>query len=260
MIKEVESYLTEDYIYLPFNNINEINLKSENVLKGDKLVDYSPVSGTVKGTTKINSTNNVVNTIVIENNFKDEHKSLIQNENIYKLDKPYINSVINLDKDIYININNNLKYDVKDSYLLKDNVKVILETINLLTETYNIKAYINLNKKDITTFETLFNYINAYPNINIVFNKNYKEYFNLYDVLDIYNKLKNRLARDYIYLSIVTNEVKVIKIKKYSNLKEILSILGINGETIYINGKLEINELDFLLDESVSFIVIKESK
>ena len=42
--------------------------------------------------------------------------------------------------------------------------------------------------------------------------------------------------------------------------KEILSILGINGETIYINGILEINELDFLLDESVSFIVIKESK
>lgn len=260
MINEVESYLTEDYIYLPFDNINDINIKSKVVLKGDKLVDYSPISGIVKGTTKINSTKGILNTIVIENNFKDEHRNLIQNESIYKLDKSFINEVVSLNKDFYININNNLNHDIKDSYILKDNIKAILETINLLTETYNIKAYINLNKKDIISFGTLFNYINAYPNINLVFNKKYSEYYNLYDILDIYNKLKNRLARDYIYISIITNEVKVIKVKKYSNLKEILSILGINASTIYINGKLEVNERDFLLDESVSYIVIKESK
>lgn len=259
MIKEVESLLLEDYIYLPFNNINDINIKSKNVLKGDILGTYSPISGIIKGTTKINSAKGIVSSLVIENNFKDEHKVSIQNENIYKLDKSYIRSIISLDKDIIINITNDLKYNIKDSYLLKDNIKIILDTINLLTETFNIKAYINLNKKDIISFETLFNYINAYPNINVVFNKKYLEYFTLYDILDIYNKLKNRLPRDYIYISIITNDVKVIKVKKYSNLKEVLNLLNISIDKVIIN-KIEVKELDFLLDDSIDFIVIKGSK
>lgn len=261
--EEIKEYLMCDYIYLPYENKDTLNLNKAEILKGETISSlnnqtvYCPVSGKALSLKSIMSQNGITNCLIIENDFKDTRKESVQIENLYKIDSNIIkNKIGNVTEDINLKIYLS-KYDQSETYLLKSNIKIVLEMLNLLTEIYNVKANIILNKKDLVSYRTLFSYINAYPNIKITFDKSLTANYKIYNILDLYNKLKNKTPRDYIYVTIFNSNCNVYKIKKYSNLKELLNYIGINPNKVYINEKDELTNYDYLLDDNVTSIFIK---
>lgn len=270
---ELEKFLTNDYIYIPYEDKDKLNLRSNSlVYKNDFLGEhfgkkqYSPVSGKAYGLSSIYSFDGPKNVLIIENDFTDKTSSkLISVKDLYDIDKNIIidktKSVIGEANSLVLDVSYDNKYDIKDEFLLKDNVKEILETLNIIDNIYNdLTVKIKLDKKDVFSYQTLFSYLGTYPNIEIIFNKNFKDnekILSIYDVIDIYDKLKNRNIRDYIYISIIFKDtIKVIKTKKNSNLKDILEYLNLMSTKIVINGKLKIENGNFLLDESVKTVNI----
>ena len=63
--------------------------------------------------------------------------------------------------------------------------------------------------------------------------------------------------RDFVYVSVIyNNKQEVLKVKKNSNLKDILEYLDIMSTKLVINKNIEIQSGNFLLDESVYMINI----
>ncbi len=258
----LEKYLTCDYIYIPIQN-EELNIReTKEVYKCDLITNYkgeniySPVSGKIYGIGKINTTRKEENVLVLINDFKDKtEKKIISKENIYKVDKILLDKIlykIKLEKQINLIIPNIPNHTL----LLKDNINEILETLNLIEEKYKKEIKIILNKNDIVSYQTLFSYLGTYPNITISFEKGDGFSLTLYDIIDFYNEIKNKVKRDFIYITLsYNNETKIIKTKRYSNLKEILDNFDCDKEAV-INKKIKLTDNNFLLDETVNLITI----
>lgn len=255
-----------DYIYLPYENKDSLNLSKTEIIKGESISKingkdvYSPVSGNALSLKSIMSTSGITNCLIIENDFKDTKKESVQIENLYKIDTNILKNEIGvITEDINVKVYLS-KYNQSEAYLLKSNVKIVLEMLNLLTEIYNVKANIILNKKDLVSYRTLFSYINAYPNIKITFDKSLTANYKIYDIIDLYYKLKNKTPRDYIYVTVFNSGCNVYKVKKYSNLKELLNYIKVNLGKVYINEKEELTNYDYLLDDNVTSIFLKWHK
>ena len=81
--------------------------------------------------------------------------------------------------------------------------------------------------------------------------------YSLYEIIDMYNSLKNSAIRDYIYFTIVYDKKSfVIKCKMYTNLSEVLNHLEILPKKIIVNGKTSLQSPHFLLDENIFLINI----
>ena len=105
----------------------------------------------------------------------------------------------------------------------------------MISETYDMDVSILINKKDTRTYQLLFNYMGTYPNINIIFSTK-GETKSIYDVIDIFNIIKNKASRDYIYFTLINkNTLNVVKAKRYSNLKDVLAELKIVTSNLVIN-------------------------
>ena len=241
-MKEVElkSFLISDYIYLPFSNKEEIILRSDGlVYKNDTATIYkdkklcSPVSGRISGISEINSMEGKVNVIVIENDFKDDISKKVISKN-----------------DI----------DFKDEFLLRESIIDVLETLNLIEQTYlEVQVKIRLDKRNISIYQMLFSYMGTYPNIQIEFSKSKEEETEvfLYDIIDLFNKIKNKLSRDFVFVTVRSGKsIDVVKVKRYSNLKDLLEYLNLMSTNILINEKLRIENGNFLLDDSVRTVNI----
>lgn len=258
---EIDTFLTSDYIYIPYSSKEELSLDNEGyIFKNDKIgSNYSPISGKACGITEIYGVRGFKKTLIVENDFIDKVKSReFVNENIYELDKDIIKEIVNsyiVDNTLYLYVSYNNKFDFKDYSILKDNINNILEALDVISETYSdLDIKIILNKKDIYSYQLLFNNLGTYPNINIDFKK-YDNYISLYDIIDIYNKFKNRIVRDFIYVTLVYNNTfNIIKLKKYSNLKDLLEHSKVLGDTYLINNTIKLTNPNFLLDDNVSII------
>ena len=146
---------------------------------------------------------------------------------------------------------------LKDYYILKDNVLNVLETLNLISETYDMNVSILINKKDTRTYQLLFNYMGTYPNINIIFSTK-GETKSIYDVIDIFNTIKNKASRDYIYFTLINkNTLNVVKAKRYSNLKDVLVELKIVTSNLVVNNIKQLDNPNFLIDDNISLVVLK---
>jgi hypothetical protein len=268
---EVDSFLTSDYIYIPFDDKEKISFRSNGVVYKNDLIsehkgknEFSPVSGKAFGYGQINSTVGMKNVLVIENDFKDKvQKKLISNRDIYDISETTLKELTFRYvkcKNLVLVIPYDDGYDVSGEYLLKDNIIEVLETLNLIDQTYDdLNVKIRLDKRDVISYQTLFSYLGTYPNIEVLFQSNSEEetVVSLYDVIDIYDRLKNRNFRDYIYLSVVyDNKITVVKTKKNSNLKDLLMHLSIMSTKIVINNKIKIENGNFMLDESVKVVNI----
>ena len=114
-----------------------------------------------------------------------------------------------------------------------------------------------MNKKDLSSYQTLFTYLGTYPNIKVSFKKTKNDSLSLYDVIDIYNELKNKVNRDFIYVTLLhDSKIRVIKLKKNSNLKDLLEHIKVMGTTFIINNTIKVQNPNFLLDENVGTINI----
>lgn len=268
---EINSFLTCDYIYIPYDDKDKINLRNTGMIyKGDHISDfknkkqYSPVSGKAYGLSTINTLDGNLNVLIIENDFKDKtYKKPISIKDIYELEKSKILELtegVGLKNNLTLVLTYDYDYDIKDEYLLKDNIKEVLETLNIIDQTYeNLTVKIRLNKRDIMSYQTLFSYLGTYPNIEIEFNKTDENEtcIFIYDVLNIYDNLKNKIKRDYIYVSVKNNSnITIVKTKRNSNLKDLLVHLNIMSTKILINEKLKIESANFLLDENIKTVNI----
>ncbi len=101
-------------------------------------------------------------------------------------------------------------------------------------------------------YQLLFSYMGTYPNINLTFSSQVGTNLSIYEVIDLYNEVKNKIKRDFIYINVSSKTSNTTyKIKKYTNLKELLNYIGINEiNKLVLNRKIKLNTYDFLLDEN----------
>lgn len=259
--EELKIYLACDFIYIPYTEKESLRLNENGIIhREDILSTYngfsmpSPVSGRPYGLCEMPSVKGIVKTLIIENDFMDKiEKRKIGINDIYSTKINELDDILK-DKIEKKEIILEIKNTKNEEYFLKDHINEVLETLNLINLKYDIQIKIELEKNDLTNYKLLFSYLGTYPNIEIIFNKDkiteYKT-LNLYETIDIYNTLKNRNIRDYIYITFSYNKNKtVIKTKKYSNLKDLLVEIGVIGTSI-INKKIKIENANFLLDEYV---------
>lgn len=270
MENKITEILTVDYVFIPYQSEKDINIREDGIVYKDDVIilndnikEYSPISGIFNSLGEINTTQGIKKVIIIENNFKDSvEKKKISKLDIYELKSDTIKKIWKpKSSELYLKLEFKDNYDLKDEFILNDNISKILQTLDILDQTYPaISVKIALNKNNLRVYQKLFSYLGTYPNIIVELNTNNLEgeVLNLYEVLDIYNDLKNCNKRDYIYFTIILkDEFKIIKTKKHSNLRDILESLNINSTTILINEKLKLSGVNFLLDESVYKISIK---
>ncbi len=266
---EVNIIYTVDYIYIPYNNSDELNINEDKKVYKDKQISifngekiYSPVSGMLYGLSELNSYNGPLNVLVIENDFKDKvDKKIISIEDIYKakvenIKRAYLPKSKKL--SLYINSINN--YDLKDEYILEENINIVLETLDLISLTYpNLKVVIKIDKRNTRIYQKLFTFLGTYPNIGVEFitNKEEEDILSLYNIIDIYTSLKKCRKRDYVYFTLIhSKNISVIKTKRYSNLDEILKVLGITANEVIINLKRKFTNTNILLDDNIDIINI----
>ena len=255
------SVMKSEFIYIPYNDKTDLSIKNL-MVKKNELINvkdniYSPVSGKAYAYTEIPSLNGNAKSLIIENDFLDTMDNTFQVENIYKIDKDKIKSVVGNINSFTLKISFENKYDLKDYYILKDNVLNVLETLNLISETYDMNVSILINKKDTRTYQLLFNYMGTYPNINIIFSTK-GETKSIYDVIDIFNIIKNKASRDYIYFTLINkNTLNVVKAKRYSNLKDVLAELKIVTSNLVINNIKQLDNPNFSIDDNISLVVLK---
>lgn len=138
-------------------------------------------------------------------------------------------------------------YQFNNNYLFQDNVKNILDTINLISRRFNIDAYLLLNKYDDNNVYTVKTLIGGYPNINflvindvfpyntngVIAKKFFKEYkpeeilfLDTVSLFKIFVALKEKLPVTDKYITVVLDDpsnVYVVKTKYGANLKEAIT-------------------------------------
>ena len=262
---EVKTIFSLDYSYVPFINESKLNIREnrkvykEDIIYDDENKIYSPISGVVHDFGEINTFNGTSQVVIIENDFKDslESKNICLHD-IYEAKSEDIKNVWKPKcSKIYLNLVPNSLNDLKDEYILIDNINIILKTLDLLDQTYpDISVSILLSKKQIKVYQLLFANIGTYPNIEMEFDSSDDAcLLSTYEVLDIYNNIKKCNKRDYIYLTFINDkDFMIIKTKKYTNLKDLLSELDINATGAIINEKIKLSGTNFLLDESINVV------
>ncbi len=276
--KEIENYLSVDYIYIPYEKNMKINIKDKEyiykntlLLSGERNV-YSSVSGTILGATKIHDKKY----IVLENDFKDKlavrsgAKKNINNytkEEFIDLINKYFH-ISDFDETSKVLIVSGIdSYYEETIYgtLLENFTTPILETIDAIIEIMNIKkCFLAISSKNTESIDILVNNLGTYPKIDLKIlnnnlymgnkeilidkltnykNKNYNVLFlNIKDILNIYTILKFKRSATETYILLTGNLIdfsKVIRVKLGTNLADLLKEYNIKEtENIIVNGLL----------------------
>ena len=250
--KQVKEYLTPDYIYIPYKEGDNLNVKNKEEIYKDSIIlasknkfVYSPVSGTVMGLCDNIVDGKNCKTIVIENNFKENaNKSTAVRRNAFKISKSeLIKNVIsygaysgNLNGNtLIINGIDYEPYEETYSYLISEHTDQILEVIDALIDILDIhKCFFAIKDSDSDNVVTLLNQIGTYPNIELKLMKDYypighkdvliKElvmsskmndgvvYLTVEDAYNIYNVLKRRMPITEKLITIGGNNLNKSKV------------------------------------------------
>ena len=285
-IQEYITYLSPNFIYVPFDNMELLRIKKSKTVyhnmslgsTSDGKQLYSPVSGSIVGIKEMEYNGGKFNSLVIENDFIDKNEKLNPLKNVGKLKKSEIiesltkyglNRNVNSKTTLVVNSLYDKKYDLKDMVINHESYEEILEAIDDFMSVFNMKnCYICIDKNDLYSLNAYEKYINAFLNICIVHsNRKFKDnkcaFYGIEEILAIHKAI----CLDYMYdNTIVTinsnNEPTIVKVKLYTSLYELLKALKISfsGKQVYVNNKLVNNVLDFVLDSSCRSIVIKGNK
>lgn len=301
--KGLKTYLNPDYVFIPYHDGVKLNIKNNEIVQKNSIlyIDngrfiYSPISGKISG---IND--NIVDgkqekTIAIENDFREnskpsikkDYKKLTREQTIQKIRK-YSNITEKFNKPILIiNGSDYEPYEQTTSYLIKEHIEEILETVDFLINKLKIEeCYFVIRNDDDKNVETLINQIGMYPNIELRFipneypiahrhllikeiTSNYKEtsYLTAEEVYLIYNILKKDryITEKFITISgNLINKSAVINVKLGSRITDIIynnfKIID-NNYHIIINGLLsgyEINNMNAIITPNIRSIFICKS-
>lgn len=286
MIKKVQeyiTYLTPEYLYIPFNNIEKLRIKKNKIVYHNMFLGmfdddnkiYSPVSGKIIGIKEVDLVNGKTQSLVIENDFIDKKEKLNPTKNINKIKKTDIieslnnfgfHKKVNSKTILVVNSLYDKKYDLKDMVINYESYEEILEAIDEYMEIFNMKTcYICIPRDDLYSIAAYEKYINAFPNICIVHsNKKLKDssciFYSIEEILSIYKAIHLNYLYDNTIITIYDTKPTIVKIKIYTSLYEILNALkiGYKSKTVYANGKIVSDIKNFVIDPNVRSILIKD--
>jgi len=283
--QEYITYLTPEFIYIPFDDERLLNIpKTRKVFHNGYLGTrsnnerlYSPVSGNIIGYRDSKYNNFDSKSLVIENDFIDKREKLNPSRNINKIKKADIlesltkyglNKKINSKTILVVNSLYDKKYDLKDMVINCESYEEILEAIDEFMDIFNIKTcYINVDRNDLYSINAYEKYINAFLNIALVHsNKKFKSdntvFYGVEDILAIHKAIHLDYMYDNTIITINNNgQPTIVKVKLYSSLSELLQALKITfrGKKITINSKEYTNISNFVIDQSVRSVIIKDN-
>ena len=280
----IEEYLNPDYVYIPVKDGYSIIVRqNEKVYKGQIIAEnnlnkiLSSVSGVVLKVQPMMVDNSITNTIVIQNNFKEEEKSVKKNypnklnkevliNTLYDFHFKYIASLIENKKitNLVINTLTDEPYILNNQYLLSDKVKEVLEMIDILSNNLNIpNSYLAIKSNDTKNIEKYLGKIGMYPNIKVkLIEDKYllgKDFFlienmelsyeetliiDIRTLCEMYNAIKYHKNTYTTYITIAgcsLDKSKVIKVKIGTLLRDVIA------SKIKIKGSDNIFVLDGLL-------------
>lgn len=245
----IVSILDNDFCYIPiyknYNVLVKLNqpvLKNQAVMLNDlKQEITSPISGKVIGIEKVMTIDGFMNTIVIENDYKEKEtssKGIRKNLDVYKFsdlerifNKYYVPeldgnlssvSFSKTTKTLVINTINDEPYIANNEILLTNKIEELLDVIDSMTTVLNLdNTFIAVNNSETSLIEDIMKIIGTYPNINIKLIDNtypliLENHFNNYDNIKIIN-IATLNAIDYV-------------LKKEKNISE--KLITITGDSI----------------------------
>ncbi len=282
--QEYITYLTPEFIYVPYDEINLLTLSKNGKVYNNQLLGtkkdgqkiFSPVSGSIVGVRKSSYNEFISDSLVIENDFIDRRIKLNPTKNINKLKKSEIieslekyglNKKINSKTTLVVNSLYDKNFDLKDVVINVESYEEILEAIDEFMEIFNMKTcYLCIDNNDLYSINAFEKYINAFLNICIVHsNKKFKDtkcvFYSIEEILAIYKAIHLDYMYDNTIITINNGETTVVKVKLYSALNELLDALKIAYKTkvVYVNNKKVENINAFVIDSSVRSVVIKDN-
>ncbi len=284
-IQEYITYLSPNFIYIPFDNLELLRIKKSkhvyhNMSLGtnnDGKQIFSPVSGNIVGLKEMIYNDGKKQSLVVENDFIDKKEKLNPLKKVSKLKKTEIIDLLNkygLESNVsskttlVVNSLYDKKYDLKDMVINYESYEEILEAIDEFMEAFNMKnCYICIDKNDLYSISAYEKYINAFLNICIVHsNKKFKNskcaFYSVEDILKVHKAICLDYTYDNTIVTINNGEATIVKVKLYTSLYEVLKALKISftNKNVYVNGKLIDNVYDFVIDSSIRSIIIRNAK
>lgn len=276
--KNYLTFYTPSNIYIPYDSIEKLNLRKSNIVYYGEILGklntevniFSTASGLIRGTSKVESDNKMINALVIENDYKDKPFKIVGGKerfDIYKrkeaneiLDNFNIPGKYNGKKYLMIDLlikNNHLENRI----LSLEYHYELLETIDALMTIYSLdKAYIAIN--DNISEEVFNRYFGIYPNIKFINRVKKNDLcvnYTGYEVLRIYNALKFNKFLSEKFVTIFNNkEIRVIKTKNYILVSEILNNLNIKSENVSVitYNDEKISNYKGIINENIKSIII----
>ena len=287
MAKEIQEYITylsPEFIYVPFDSADKLQLSKNKLVNHNTLLGerdngkkiFSPVSGKVIGAKEMVYKRGKCKSLVIENDFIDKKEKLNPTRNLSKtkksdivesLKKYGLDNKINSKTTLVVNSLYDKNYDLKDMVINYECYEEILEAIDEFMSAFGMKnCYICVDRNDLYSIEAYNKYINAFLNICMVHsNKKFKDstcvFYNVEEILAIHKAISLDYMYDNTILTINNGKPTIVKVKLYTSLVELLEALKIPYKTkkIYIDSNIIDNPSDFIIDSSVRSVIVKDN-
>lgn len=287
MAKEIQEYITylsPEFIYVPFDSIDKLQLSKNKLVNHNTLLGerdngkkiFSPVSGKVIGAKEMIYKSGKCKSLVIENDFIDKKEKLNPTRNLSKtkksdivesLKKYGLDNKINSKTTLVVNSLYDKNYDLKDMVINYECYEEILEAIDEFMSAFGMKnCYICVDRNDLYSIEAYNKYINAFLNICMVHsNKKFKDstcvFYSVEEILAIHKAISLDYMYDNTILTINNGKPTIVKVKLYTSLVELLEALKIPYKTkkIYIDNNIIDNPSDFIIDSSVRSVIVKDN-
>lgn len=287
MAKEIQEYITylsPEFIYVPFDSIDKLQLSKNKFVNHNTLLGerdngkkiFSPVSGKVIGAKEMIYKSGKCKSLVIENDFIDKKEKLNPTRNLSKtkksdivesLKKYGLDNKINSKTTLVVNSLYDKNYDLKDMVINYECYEEILEAIDEFMSAFGMKnCYICVDRNDLYSIEAYNKYINAFLNICMVHsNKKFKNstcvFYSVEEILAIHKAISLDYMYDNTILTINNGKPTIVKVKLYTSLVELLEALKIpyKAKKIYIDNNIIDNPSDFIIDSSVRSVIVKDN-
>ena len=287
MAKEIQEYITylsPEFIYVPFDSIDKLQLSKNKFVNHNTLLGerdngkkiFSPVSGKVIGAKEMVYKRGKCKSLVIENDFIDKKEKLNPTRNLSKtkksdivesLKKYGLDNKINSKTTLVVNSLYDKNYDLKDMVINYECYEEILEAIDEFMSAFGMKnCYICVDRNDLYSIEAYNKYINAFLNICMVHsNKKFKDstcvFYSVEEILAIHKAISLDYMYDNTILTINNGKPTIVKVKLYTSLVELLEALKIAYKTkkIYVDNNIIDNPSDFIIDSSVRSVIVKDN-
>ena len=287
MAKEIQEYITylsPEFIYVPFDSVDKLQLSKNKLVNHNTLLGerdngkkiFSPVSGKVIGAKEMIYKSGKCKSLVIENDFIDKKERLNPTRNLSKtkksdivesLKKYGLDNKINSKTTLVVNSLYDKNYDLKDMVINYECYEEILEAIDEFMSAFGMKnCYICVDRNDLYSIEAYNKYINAFLNICMVHsNKKFKDstcvFYNVEEILAIHKAISLDYMYDNTILTINNGKPSIVKVKLYTSLVELLEALKIayKTKTIYVDNNIIDNPSDFIIDASVRSVIVKDN-